>query len=822
MGFAESVEAATYYVDATGGLDSNSGLSEELAWQTLSKVQTRSASLQPGDSVLFKRGEMFTGSLNIGANGSAVGGHITFADYGTGSLPIINSNSTYAIRLSVRSYITLRNLHVQNGSLQNILLTSTVSNITINNLTSSNGIALQTAVGSTYSNILVDGFVIDASSGTFGISLAGVLSNFTLTNISESGGTTGLNALLTAGSSDVTISNSLFNSNAGRGVRISNITGLTVNNATTSNNGGVGFHYNGNGSDHTYNNLTSTGNTGGGLFYSGGTVDTVIVDNSILSSDTNGNGLELGGTGTNFTVTNTTASSNLGGDGFNVTENQTNVIFEFNIAENNGTDGSGADGDGFTFHDNSTGIIRYNISRDNKKSAIAHIDASSVQMYYNLFYHTTNGTIPLINLRGTGTHTLYNNVVYSGDHIGTGIGLEDAVTVNIQNNIVNGFDIGILRSGGNITNNYNLVYGAGSNNYSGITAGANSKQVNPIFIDANGNDFTLASTSTLINAGTSTPGFTTSTTTDFSGNPIYGTPDIGAYEYQPPYTITTDHPQYGSNIRIYGDGKYRYTTATTSSSAANLSVTPVGGYPTYSASTTRPEYLNISDITWGTSKQFTASSSIATSTIYTIGDLTPNTYYTINYNHNSAGTTTLASLQADQDGKITFTYTGGYSTVLFDISPVAPTTQAVTTPTTPTSHSSSGGSTQSQVNNLIAMGNYTLAGEIAKQYGITIPSNTLPQTTTKPNPTNSILSSSSFTRNLKLGMKGLDVKLLQQFLNNNGFPVSKKGVGSKGRENTTFGPATKAALVRFQKANKITPAVGYFGPKTQAAISKEL
>jgi peptidoglycan hydrolase-like protein with peptidoglycan-binding domain len=138
------------------------------------------------------------------------------------------------------------------------------------------------------------------------------------------------------------------------------------------------------------------------------------------------------------------------------------------------------------------------------------------------------------------------------------------------------------------------------------------------------------------------------------------------------------------------------------------------------------------------------------------------------------------------------------------------------TPTTPTSHSSSGGSTQSQVNNLIAMGNYTLAREIAKQYGITIPSNTLPQVSVTPS-TNSSNPTYSFTRNLKLGMKGLDVKLLQQFLNNNGFPVSKKGVGSKGRENTTFGPATKAALVRFQRANKI-PATGFFGVKTRGVV----
>jgi len=58
------------------------------------------------------------------------------------------------------------------------------------------------------------------------------------------------------------------------------------------------------------------------------------------------------------------------------------------------------------------------------------------------------------------------------------------------------------------------------------------------------------------------------------GNPLYGTPDIGAYEYQPPYTITTQKPEYTGNIRIYGDGKYRYLTATTSSVTAPLSVVP--------------------------------------------------------------------------------------------------------------------------------------------------------------------------------------------------------------------------------------------------------
>ena len=44
-----------YYIDATSGMDSNDGLSPERAWKTISKAN--SAKLNPGDSVLVKRGE---------------------------------------------------------------------------------------------------------------------------------------------------------------------------------------------------------------------------------------------------------------------------------------------------------------------------------------------------------------------------------------------------------------------------------------------------------------------------------------------------------------------------------------------------------------------------------------------------------------------------------------------------------------------------------------------------------------------------------------------------------------------------------------------
>ncbi len=76
-----------------------------------------------------------------------------------------------------------------------------------------------------------------------------------------------------------------------------------------------------------------------------------------------------------------------------------------------------------------------------------------------------------------------------------------------------------------------------------------------------------------------------------------------------------------------------------------------------------------------------------------------------------------------------------------------------------------------------------------------------------------------FKRDLKLGMTGTDVKELQKFLNNNGFIIDKTGAGSKGKETTRFGSLTQKALIKFQKDNKITPAVGYFGPVTRKVVN---
>jgi hypothetical protein len=78
-----------------------------------------------------------------------------------------------------------------------------------------------------------------------------------------------------------------------------------------------------------------------------------------------------------------------------------------------------------------------------------------------------------------------------------------------------------------------------------------------------------------------------------------------------------------------------------------------------------------------------------------------------------------------------------------------------------------------------------------------------------------------FTKNLSFGMADVEVKMLQKFLNDKGFIVAISGPGSKGNETTKFGAATRAALIKFQKANNIKPAIGYFGPVTRGIVLKK-
>jgi len=77
----------------------------------------------------------------------------------------------------------------------------------------------------------------------------------------------------------------------------------------------------------------------------------------------------------------------------------------------------------------------------------------------------------------------------------------------------------------------------------------------------------------------------------------------------------------------------------------------------------------------------------------------------------------------------------------------------------------------------------------------------------------------TFDRNLDLGDIGADVQCLQQFLNNSGFPIATSGLGSTGLETTKYGSLTKLAVARWQAAQGISPASGFWGPATRAVYA---
>lgn len=91
-------------------------------------------------------------------------------------------------------------------------------------------------------------------------------------------------------------------------------------------------------------------------------------------------------------------------------------------------------------------------------------------------------------------------------------------------------------------------------------------------------------------------------------------------------------------------------------------------------------------------------------------------------------------------------------------------------------------------------------------------------TTTAPAQSAPVVTSGIFTRDLRGGTTGEDVRALQQWLNAHSYAVAASGPGAPGSETTKFGFATQAALARFQAAQGITPAAGYFGAKTRAYI----
>lgn len=334
-----------------------------------------------------------------------------------------------------------------------------------------------------------------------------------------------------------------------------------------------------------------------------------------------------------------------------------------------------------------------NILKDQSIEQMRVKGVQNLPVYNNTFYVSsgrtiTNGSLYITvngdsaNVPSTGT-LAKNNIFYTQGGLNT---------VNCDTNSSTGLVL-----------DYNLQYMAtgispiyafvSATQYQGASAwtnwqaaGFDTHGVNADPKLTSSSDFHLTNTSSAIDTGTDL-----SLTSDSEGNPIYGLPDIGAYEYQPTHTMvaSTDDPQIGEAIKVYGDGKFRNTVDDSdenTTDTAKLSIAP------QSSQTTKWIDLNIStwDTTGNSHKQWTESSDNmgSTETLHTVGNLTPGKSYSFKIDDvlattNITGSDCTAGIcTADENGQITFTYTGGYSEHTFDITDNIAPVLAVSSPET--------------------------------------------------------------------------------------------------------------------------------------------
>ncbi len=111
-------EAAIFYVDFENGRDTNTGLSASTPWKHApgdpnATGNSASATLQPGDTVLFKGGVIYGGSISIKASGVS-GNHITYKGDGwpEGVKAIFDGNT---IKVEGYNYITIEGFRIIYG-----------------------------------------------------------------------------------------------------------------------------------------------------------------------------------------------------------------------------------------------------------------------------------------------------------------------------------------------------------------------------------------------------------------------------------------------------------------------------------------------------------------------------------------------------------------------------------------------------------------------------------------------------------------------------------------------------------------------------------
>lgn len=426
----------TYYVD-TAGSDSNDGLTQATAWQTITKVNAQSFII-PGTSVKFKGGQTVTGTI-VPNNGAS----ITIGSYGTGQATISSAGNN-GITIQNKAGVTVRDLIV----LGNGIATNTGHGIFFDNSQAGNtkltGINI---INCTVSGYGKNGINVTGSSGYSGfnnVTISGCIVHDCTGNYLSTEGSAGIYVyshagygVLSAGGyshTNVTITNCVSYNNTGTaattnwtgsGITIGETNGATVQYCEAYNNGANGTSPNGPVGIWTYDSkavtikyceayLNKTGigkGDGGGFDIDGGCQDCIV--EYCYSHDNMGAGFQI----FNYADASLAISQN--------------VTYRYNISQNDGTQAGGSvliDNDdargitGMYFYNNTIysnlGISFYLIRLlGTQLSAVSGYVANNIFYSFTdtVFIHTDAPSTRVL-FRGndyytTGTFTIYYDAV---------------------------------------------------------------------------------------------------------------------------------------------------------------------------------------------------------------------------------------------------------------------------------------------------------------------------------------------------------------------------------------------------------------------------
>ena len=465
-----------------------------------------------------------------------------------------------------------------------------------------------------------------------------------------------------------------------------------------------------------------------------------------------------------------------------------NTIIQDSMIYNNGNIGMwvGAyaqnDVDGLTFRRNRVYGNKYGVM-------VQGATTENVALTYNLIYSNTEEGIYF--KLASPSDIAYNNVLYAN---GKGLRVDDASTIaNVRNNIFldNATEIYVDADVNlALTVNYNDYYHTAggtpffwkgtSYNFvdwkTNSSQDANSINSDPLFTNAAGNDFTLQSSSPAINAGVDLgatyddaimPGSSWPSSVTTADQDLRGSGwEIGAYVYPVPQAPTIGTPSALSPSSI------RWAFTDNSNDETGFKIYDSNDNTVNSATPDGLSYLDETGLSCGTS-------------------------YSGRYikAYNSYGESVASAVASSQSTNICgegviVGIIGSRGGTLGMAAPTIPP-QTSAEPASP----SQGG-----------------PGQIA-------------QTPSAP----PVLAPFIFTADLKLGMKGNDVKQLQIFLNQHlDVPLAKTGPGSPRNETDFFGPLTKAAVIRCQEQHAkeilapwgLTKGTGFVGKTTRAKINE--